>query len=61
MDTTRRKRCTTLAVTLGLLPAAVAVAADRPVVQTAEEMVVTASRTEERPIDLPMDTQVIGR
>ncbi len=61
MDTTRRKRCTTLVVTLGLLPAAVAVAADRPVVQTAEEMVVTASRTEERPIDLPMDTQVIGR
>ena len=63
MDTTRRKRCTTLVVTLGLLPAAavVAVAADQPVVQTAEEMVVTASRTEERPIDLPMDTQVIGR
>ena len=47
MDTTRRKRCTTLVVTLGLLPAAavVAVAADQPVVQTAEEMVVTASRT----------------
>jgi hypothetical protein len=53
MDTTRRKRCTTLVVTLGLLPAAVAVAADQPVVQTAEEMVVTPAAPRNGPSTCP--------
>lgn len=50
-------------VALALLPlvATTAAAKDKKQAVTGEDMVVTATRTEERPIDIPVTTQVITR
>lgn len=63
MSTAQSTHGRKLLLTLALTPFIVqpAMAAKEPAAQVGEEMVVTASRTEQRSIDVPVDTQVISR